>query len=91
MDPQHEGDIELEPAAAAQVFGDRVGLARRYVTALASDGVVRGLIGPRESSRLWTRHVLNSGVVSPLLPGGVTVVDVGSTSAVARMSSPPAQ
>jgi 16S rRNA (guanine527-N7)-methyltransferase len=61
-----------------QVFGDRVKLARRYVAALASDGVLRGLIGPREPGRLWSRHVMNSGVVSPLLAAAASVVDVGS-------------
>jgi 16S rRNA (guanine527-N7)-methyltransferase len=78
MIPQDDGDIEAEPGAARQVFGDRIDLARRYVVALASDGVLRGLIGPRDSTRLWTRHVLNSGVVASLLDGGAAVVDVGS-------------
>src|ERR1700712_5122734 len=77
-DPEHHGDVEVEPAAAGQVFGDRIELARRYVVALASDGVVRGLIGPREPGRLWSRHVLNSGVVGPLLASGASVVDIGS-------------
>lgn len=71
-------DVELEPTAALQVFGNRVDLARRYVQALATDGVLRGLIGPREPGRLWSRHVLNSGVVGPLLDAGASVVDVGS-------------
>lgn len=78
MVSQQDDDIEEEPGAALQVFGDRIGLARRYVVALATDGVVRGLIGPRESVRLWTRHVLNSGVLGPMLGGGAAVVDVGS-------------
>lgn len=78
MDPSHDGDIEAEPAAAVLVFGDRVELARKYVSALATDGVVRGLIGPRESGRLWSRHLLNSGVVGPLLAVGQLVVDVGT-------------
>lgn len=40
---------ELEPpATAAVVFGDRLDLARRYCAALATAGVERGLIGPRE-------------------------------------------
>jgi 16S rRNA (guanine527-N7)-methyltransferase len=77
-DPSQGGDVELEPAAAMQVFGDRIDLARQYVLALATDGVLRGLIGPRESGRLWTRHVLNSGVVGPLLGAGAAVVDVGT-------------
>jgi 16S rRNA (guanine527-N7)-methyltransferase len=78
MVAQHDGHIEDEPDAASQVFGERIEVARRYVVALATDGVVRGLIGPRESGRLWTRHVLNSGVVGPLLGDGAAVVDVGS-------------
>ena len=71
-------EIEPEPAAALTVFGDRIDLARRYVEALASDGVVRGLIGPRESSRLWSRHLLNSAVAGELLSAGQRVVDIGS-------------
>lgn len=72
------GELEQEPPAAVLVFGDRVDLARRYVDALASDGVVRGLIGPREPVRLWSRHLLNSGVAAPLLETEASVVDVGS-------------
>ena len=45
---------------------------------LATDGVVRGLIGPREPARLWTRHVLNSAVIAELIEQGVRVVDIGS-------------
>ena len=66
------------PPAAADVFGDRLELARRYVALLADAGVVRGLIGPRELGRLWERHVLNCAAVSELVPEGVHVVDVGS-------------
>jgi 16S rRNA (guanine527-N7)-methyltransferase len=56
--------VELEPAAAAAVFDDRIELARGYVHALATAGLVRGLIGPREAGRLWSRHVLNSAAVA---------------------------
>jgi 16S rRNA (guanine527-N7)-methyltransferase len=73
-----DGLLEPEPAAAAMVFGDRIGLARRYVDALATEGVVRGLIGPREPARLWTRHVLNSAAVAGLIDPGARVVDIGS-------------
>jgi len=69
---------EAEPAAAALVFGARVDLARRYVAALATDGIVRGLIGPRESGRLWSRHVLNSAVVADLIEPDARIVDIGS-------------
>lgn len=48
---------------------------------LASDGIERGLIGPREADRLWDRHILNCAVVAwdkNLVPVSSTVVDVGS-------------
>ncbi len=71
-------DLESEPAAAVALFGDRIDLARRYVHSLATDGVVRGLIGPREPARLWSRHVLNSAVIAELIAAGSSVVDIGS-------------
>jgi 16S rRNA (guanine527-N7)-methyltransferase len=50
----------------------------RYSDLLASVGVERGLIGPREAPRLWERHLLNSAVVVELVPLDARVVDVGS-------------
>jgi 16S rRNA (guanine527-N7)-methyltransferase len=73
--------LDLEPADPAvldAVFGERVGLARRFAVHLATSGVERGLIGPREVPRLWTRHVLNCAVLGELVPEGASVVDVGS-------------
>ncbi|GAB2528844.1 16S rRNA (guanine(527)-N(7))-methyltransferase RsmG [Paramicrobacterium agarici] len=69
--------VEAEPASAARVFGDRLELAQAFTENLARHGEERGLIGPLELPRLWSRHVLNSGVVSPLLRPGY-VGDVGS-------------
>ena len=66
------------PAAARSLFGDRSELALRYRDRLAGDGVVRGLIGPREAARLWERHLLNSAILTDLVPNGARVVDVGS-------------
>lgn len=45
---------------------------------LAGPAVVRGLIGPGEVGRLWTRHLLNCGVLAPALEAGDRVCDVGS-------------
>jgi 16S rRNA (guanine527-N7)-methyltransferase len=53
-------------------------LATRYAALLMTDGVERGLIGPRESDRIWDRHLLNSAVVGELIPDRARVVDVGS-------------
>ncbi len=66
------------PEAAAELFGPRLELARRYAETLADAGVARGLIGPREVDRLWDRHLLNSAAVGELLEPGERVVDVGS-------------
>jgi 16S rRNA (guanine527-N7)-methyltransferase len=68
---------EVEPAAAAALFGDRIELARSYTAQLASRGEELGLIGPRELPQLWTRHVLNCALLAPLLRPG-RVGDVGS-------------
>lgn len=43
-----------------------------------TDGIVRGLLGPREGERIWERHLLNSAVVALLIPGASRIVDVGS-------------
>lgn len=64
--------------AAERVFGAHVDQAAGYVELLASHGVERGLIGPREVERLWERHVLNSAVIGEQMPEGARVVDVGS-------------
>lgn len=73
-----DSELEAEPAAAADIFADRIDLARWYVASLGAEGVSRGLIGPREAGRLWSRHVLNCAVVAPLLPAGASVADIGS-------------
>src|SRR5579859_5665478 len=66
------------PPAAAQVFGSALPLATRFAALLATDGVERGLLGPREVPRLWERHLLNCAVVAELVPPEAEVVDVGS-------------
>ncbi|MFI7586013.1 16S rRNA (guanine(527)-N(7))-methyltransferase RsmG [Spongisporangium articulatum] len=64
--------------AVAEIFGDRVLLVQRYVEALSTSGLERGLIGPREVPRIWDRHVLNCAVVSELIPPSAALADVGS-------------
>lgn len=70
------GSKELD--AAHSIFGDRFPLAERFVEHLATSGIERGLLGPRELPRLWDRHVLNCAVVGELIPAGAAVADVGS-------------
>ncbi|SFB30440.1 16S rRNA (guanine527-N7)-methyltransferase [Nocardioides alpinus] len=57
---------------------DRLDLAARYTDLLATEGVLRGLIGPREAPRLWDRHVLNSAVLAEVVPEGASVCDIGT-------------
>jgi 16S rRNA (guanine527-N7)-methyltransferase len=71
-------EVPHPPAAAIAVFGDRLPLAVEYVRRLSTDGVQRGLIGPREVPRLWDRHLLNCAVLTDLLPESARIVDVGS-------------
>lgn len=70
--------LPAPPAAASDVFGERLPLAVAFGQRLATDGVLRGLMGPREVPRLWERHLLNCAVVTELVPPGARVVDVGS-------------
>ncbi|MET0930929.1 MAG: 16S rRNA (guanine(527)-N(7))-methyltransferase RsmG [Aeromicrobium sp.] len=60
------------------MFASRLDLASSYAEILATDGVVKGLIGPREVPRLWDRHIMNSAVVAPRLPTGASVADIGT-------------
>lgn len=69
-------DLEQEPSSAAGLFGDRIDVARAFTAALSREGEERGLIGPLELPRLWTRHILNSAIAAPLFHG--SVADIGS-------------
>ncbi|GAA2226247.1 16S rRNA (guanine(527)-N(7))-methyltransferase RsmG [Herbiconiux moechotypicola] len=70
-------ELEVEPPVAAEMFGDRIEVARAFTLDLAQRGEELGLIGPLELPRLWTRHILNCAVVAPLVMPG-RVGDIGS-------------
>ncbi|WP_314423993.1 16S rRNA (guanine(527)-N(7))-methyltransferase RsmG [uncultured Microbacterium sp.] len=70
------GTVETEPTVAERLFGERIELAREFTAALVDQGEQRGLIGPLELPRLWTRHILNSAIAAPLFSG--RVADIGS-------------
>ena len=59
-------DVSRE-TAARRSSATRLPLAEAYADLLATAGVERGLIGPREADRLWDRHLLNSCCVPPTL------------------------
>ncbi len=66
------------PASARRVFAARTELAAAYAALLTTEGVTRGLIGPREAPRVWDRHLLNCAVLSEVVPEGADVCDIGS-------------
>jgi 16S rRNA (guanine527-N7)-methyltransferase len=66
------------PDIVDQLAGDRVGILSDFAQLLATDGVTRGLLGPREVPRLWERHLINCAIVAEAAPEGATVADVGS-------------
>jgi len=81
-----DGAIPQEVRSAAEkLFGDRLSLAEQFAGLLVTDGVVRGLIGPREAPRIWERHILNCAAVGDLIRSGATVVDVGSGAGLPGM------
>jgi len=90
-DPAVSGSAEAgaaasggEAAVEAQL-GPAVAKLRTFAELLGTDGVVRGLIGPSETPRLWDRHILNSAALVPLLPNEGVVVDVGSGAGLPGM------
>ncbi len=78
---KHKSDSPRAPSIprelAARYPHAVVGLAR-YADLLAGPGIERGLIGPRETPRLWDRHIANSLALEPLLPQGADLIDVGA-------------
>jgi 16S rRNA (guanine527-N7)-methyltransferase len=79
MDPHVSRETPSTPEVARRAFPSaRLSLAERYAGLLATDGVVRGLIGPREAPRLWDRHLVNCALLAELIPDGSTVCDIGS-------------
>ena len=73
-----EFEAEQAPAAAAKIFGARLGLAQRFADLLVKHSDELGLLGPREMPKLWSRHILNSAVVAELVHDGEIVADIGS-------------
>lgn len=67
------------------VFGEHLKTVEKYVDFVGTQGVERGLIGPRETDRLWDRHMINSALMLPRVPVGATVADVGSGAGLPGM------
>ena len=59
-------------------FPESQDLLSKYATWLETEGLTRGLIGPREVDKIWDRHLSNCAVVSEFIPSGASIIDIGS-------------
>jgi len=62
-------------------FGERQKEVARYAEILATWGIDRGLVGPKEGDRIWDRHIANCIPVTTLLSNpseGASLIDIGS-------------
>jgi len=75
---QPETDPWQDDARLVEYFGEAWPQVEAFHRLLTDEGVLRGLVGPREVSRLWERHLLNSAAVVPFLPVTGRIVDIGS-------------
>ena len=71
-------DLEVPTAEMRDMFGMAWSGLEHYAQMLAEEGQLRGLIGPRELPRLYSRHLVNSAAVVPFLPRHGSVADLGS-------------
>ncbi|MBI9114839.1 16S rRNA (guanine(527)-N(7))-methyltransferase RsmG [Sanguibacter suaedae] len=71
-------DANLDRDALHTFFGSSYDVVARFASELETQGELRGLIGPREIDRIWSRHILNSAALLPFLPSSGSVADIGS-------------
>ena len=76
--------IPLEPLSPAPAYAakkltpEALAALTAYGEILAHDGIVRGLIGPREVPVLWDRHLLNCAAMTEAIEPNARVVDIGT-------------
>lgn len=77
-DSEPEIIAEIPSDLVKSLFGSSFGAMNIFAEKLFAEGEERGLIGPRELSRIWSRHLVNCAALLPYLPGRGTVADIGS-------------
>ncbi|MFY9263055.1 MAG: 16S rRNA (guanine(527)-N(7))-methyltransferase RsmG [Arcanobacterium sp.] len=71
--------MEQAPAGGVAEFGEKIWSQLLHLAELLeSEGQLRGLVGPREMDKLWSRHILNSLAIIDFIPEGAKLADVGS-------------
>jgi 16S rRNA (guanine527-N7)-methyltransferase len=79
--PSDETLAPLPPVpthASARLSDEAIARLTAYGEALAGDGVIRGLIGPREVPILWDRHLLNCAAMAEAVEPKARIVDIGT-------------
>lgn len=71
-------DSDVDDALIADVFGEAAPALTGFTEMLHEHGLTRGLIGPRETNKVWDRHIANSAAAVPFLQGSQLIADVGS-------------
>lgn len=70
--------LDDTPIDGPELFGDQWEYLDRYAQRLWDEGEQRGLIGPRELPRLWSRHILNCTAINEFIPQKAVTIDIGS-------------
>lgn len=70
--------VEIPNEAAVELFALSYSAVSHFAQMLVDEGETRGLIGPRELPRLWSRHLVNSAAIVPFVPMNAQMLDVGS-------------
>lgn len=76
-------DIEKEPKCAEMFFGEHLEKAKKFAKNLIQKSEELGLLGPRELSVLWSRHIINSALLSTKIASSYdeakkVIADIGS-------------
>lgn len=71
-------DVVVSPEPSRKALGAGYDTAVAFAVLLVKHGEERGLIGPREVPRVWTRHIVNSAAIAPFVGDAKSIVDVGS-------------
>ncbi|EEH64300.1 16S rRNA methyltransferase GidB [Gleimia coleocanis DSM 15436] len=70
--------VEEPNQAAIELFDLSYSAMSHFAQMLVDEGELRGLIGPRELPRLWSRHLVNSAAIVEFIPQRAQMLDVGS-------------
>lgn len=59
-------------------FGDNQEKIQAYALLLKTEGIERGLIGPKEGDRIWQRHIANCIPITTIIKPNLRLADIGS-------------